>query len=115
MARGRRRLSGCAALLVLGAAAAGGSEGAARIRDGHETDPRPNIVLVMAEDMGPRLGTYGDAVAQTPNIDRLAREGTRFSRAFTTSGVCSPSRAAIITGIHQNAWGAGHMRSAAGG
>jgi len=77
--------------------------------------PRPNIVLVMAEDLGPRIGAYGDRVAQTPNLDRLASEGARYTRAFTTSGVCGPSRAAIITGVHQNVWGAGHMRAAAGG
>jgi arylsulfatase A-like enzyme len=78
-------------------------------------ESRPNIILLMAEDLGPRIGAYGDEVAQTPNIDRLAREGVRFTQAFTTAGVCSPSRAAIITGIHQNVWGAGHMRAAGGG
>ena len=78
-------------------------------------DSRPNIVLVMAEDLGPRIGALGDPIAQTPRLDQLAQEGTRFTEAFATSGVCGPSRAAIITGIHQNRWGAGHMRSAAGG
>jgi arylsulfatase A-like enzyme len=76
---------------------------------------RPNIVLIIAEDLGLRIGAYGDGVAQTPNVDRLAREGTRFTRAFTTAGVCAPSRAAILMGVHQNAWGAGHMRVGAGG
>ena len=79
------------------------------------SDSRPNIVLIVAEDVGLRIGAYGDDLAVTPNIDRLAREGSRFSRAFTTAGVCSPSRAALITGIHQNVWGAGHMRAARGG
>lgn len=76
---------------------------------------RPNLLLLVAEDLSPRLGAYGDRVAHTPNLDRLAREGVRYTRAFTTSGVCAPSRAAIIMGVHQNAWGAGHMRAAAGG
>ena len=76
---------------------------------------RPNIVLLMAEDLSPRLGAYGDDVARTPNLDRLATEGTRYTRAFTTAGVCAPSRAAILMGVHQNRIGAGHMRSAAGG
>jgi arylsulfatase A-like enzyme len=76
---------------------------------------RPNIVLIMAEDVGLRMGVFGDGVAHTPNIDRLASQGMRFTRAFSTAGVCSPSRAAIITGLHQNAWGAGHMRAAGGG
>ena len=78
-------------------------------------DTRPNIVLLMAEDLGPRIGILGDLVAQTPRLDQFAEEGTRFTEAFATSGVCGPSRAAIITGIHQNRWGAGHMRAAAGG
>jgi N-sulfoglucosamine sulfohydrolase len=82
---------------------------------GGALDPQPNIILVMAEDLGLRIGAYGDTVAATPNLDRFAREGTRYTRAFTTAGVCSPSRAAIITGVHQNIWGAGHMRSAGGG
>ncbi len=82
---------------------------------GPVADARPNIVLLMAEDLGPRIGAYGDPVAHTPRVDQLAREGARFTRAFTTAGVCAPSRAAIITGVHQNRWGAGHMRAARGG
>jgi arylsulfatase A-like enzyme len=76
---------------------------------------RPNILLIVAEDLSPRMGAYGDALADTPSIDRLAREGTRYTRAFTTAGVCAPSRAAIILGVHQNTWGAGHMRASGGG
>ena len=53
-------------------------------------DLRPNIVLVMVEDLGLRLGAYGDALAHTPNVDRLARAGARFTRAFTTAGVRMP-------------------------
>lgn len=104
-----------AALLVLFVLVAGCEDRKAEVQDDHEADSRPNIVLVMAEDMGPRIGVYGDPVARTPNLDRLAREGAHYSRAFTTSGVCAPSRAAIVTGLHQNVWGAGHMRAAAGG
>ena len=69
----------------------------------------------MAEDLGPRIGALGDSTARTPRLDQFASEGTRFTEAFATSGVCAPSRAAIITGIHQNHWGAGHMRAAGGG
>ena len=76
---------------------------------------RPDILLIVAEDLSPRLGAYGDDVAHTPHIDGLAAEGTRFTRAFTTAGVCAPSRAAIAMGVHQNTWGAGHMRASAGG
>jgi arylsulfatase A-like enzyme len=72
---------------------------------------RPNILWISTEDLSPRLGAYGDKVARTPNLDRLAREGMRFTRAFTTAPVCAPSRAAIITGMFQNAIGAQHMRT----
>lgn len=83
--------------------------------DAGAEEPPPNILLIMAEDLGPRLGAYGDPIAKTPNIDRLAREGVLYERAFTTAGVCAPSRAAIIMGVHQNTWGAGHMRTYRGG
>jgi arylsulfatase A-like enzyme len=73
--------------------------------------PHPNIVWISNEDMSPHLGSYGDALARTPNLDRLAKESVRFTRAFTTAPVCAPSRAAIITGMYQNAIGAQHMRT----
>ncbi len=61
--------------------------------------PRPNIVLIIADDMGwDDSGAYGHPTIQTPNIDRLAAEGMRFTNAFLTSSSCSPSRASIITG-----------------
>ena len=69
----------------------------------------------MAEDLSPRLGAYGDPVAHTPNLDRLAGEGVRYTHAFTTAPVCAPSRAAIILGVSQNRFGAGHMRAPQGG
>jgi arylsulfatase A-like enzyme len=72
---------------------------------------RLNIVWISNEDMSPRLGAYGDALARTPNLDRLAKASIRFTNAFTTAPVCAPSRAAIITGMHQNAIGAQHMRT----
>ena len=61
--------------------------------------------------MSPHLGVYGDAVARTPTLDRLATQSVRFTRAFTTAPVCAPSRAAIITGMYQTAIGAQHMRT----
>ena len=72
---------------------------------------RPNILWISNEDMSPRLGVYGDAVARTPVLDRLARESVRYLRAFTTAPVCAPSRAAIITGMYQTTIGAQHMRT----
>lgn len=89
-------------LLALIALLAGGSTPA---------PARPNILWISVEDMSPRLGAYGDRLARTPTIDRLAAQSVRFTRAFTTAPVCAPSRAAIITGLHQNAIGAQHMRT----
>ena len=74
----------------------------------------PNILLLVAEDLGPRIGSYGDTVAHTPNLDELARRGARFSQVFTTAGVCAPSRAALITGQHQISFGAQNMRTSTG-
>lgn len=76
-----------------------------------EQPGRPNILLLVAEDMSSRVGAFGDPVALTPNLDALAREGLRLSQAFTTAGVCAPSRAALITGVHQISMGAQHMRT----
>jgi arylsulfatase A-like enzyme len=72
---------------------------------------RPNILWISNEDMSPRLGAYGDRLARTPSLDRLASQSIRFTHAFTTAPVCAPSRAAIITGMHQSAIGAQHMRT----
>jgi N-sulfoglucosamine sulfohydrolase len=71
----------------------------------------PNILLLMAEDMSSRVGAFGDSVAVTPNLDALAEQGVRYTNTFTTAGVCSPSRAAHILGIHQISTGTQHMRS----
>ena len=72
---------------------------------------RPNILWISTEDMSPHLGSYGDSLARTPVLDRLAKESLRFARAFATAPVCAPSRAAIITGMFQTAIGAQHMRT----
>lgn len=74
-------------------------------------DKRPNIVLIVVEDLSPRIGAFGDPVARTPNLDQLAREGVRFTRVFTAAGVCAPSRSALITGMHQHTIGTMHMRT----
>lgn len=71
---------------------------------------RPNILWISVEDISPLIGAYGDPIVKTPVIDQLASEGEMFTRAFTTAGVCSPSRTAIITGMHQSSIGAHHHR-----
>lgn len=77
------------------------------------SQPRPNIVLFMVEDLSSRIGAFGDPVAQTPNLDRLARDGVRYTNVFTSAGVCAPSRAALMTGMHQATLRAQHMRTSA--
>lgn len=72
---------------------------------------RPNILWISTEDLSPRLGCYGDSIARTPNIDRLASEGTRFTNVFTTAAISSPCRAGIITGMYQTSIGCMHMRT----
>jgi arylsulfatase A-like enzyme len=72
---------------------------------------RPNILWLVAEDFGPHLGCYGTTQVWTPNLDRLAAEGVRYTRAFTTAPVCSASRSAFMTGMYQTTIGAHNHRS----
>ena len=74
-------------------------------------ETRPNIVLVVGEDMGPDTGAYGCKDAITPHMDRLAKEGAIFTRAFTHAGVCAPSRSGMVSGIYPLTWGGQNMRS----
>ncbi|MCH5374289.1 MAG: sulfatase, partial [Planctomycetes bacterium] len=73
-------------------------------------DQRPNILWLSCEDISPNLGCYGDPHAVTPELDRLASQGVRFSNAFVTAGVCAPCRATIISGVYQTTLGTHHMR-----
>ncbi|MSU26323.1 MAG: sulfatase [Pedosphaera sp.] len=74
----------------------------------------PNILWFIVDDMSANFSCYGEKLIQTPHVDRLAREGTRFSRAFVTAPVCSPCRSALITGMYQTTIGAHHHRSGRG-
>ncbi|MBC9890522.1 MAG: sulfatase-like hydrolase/transferase, partial [Opitutae bacterium] len=59
----------------------------------------PNILLILTDDLGWRdLSCYGSAFYETPNIDRLASQGMRFTDAYAAATVCSPTRAALLTG-----------------
>ncbi len=71
----------------------------------------PNILWILAEDLSPHLGCYGTRHVSTPNLDRLAADGMRFERAFTTAPVCSASRSAMMTGMYQTTIGAQNHRS----
>jgi len=70
-----------------------------------------NIVWFVAEDMGPDLGSYGEPQAHTPNLDRFAENGVRFTRAFTPTPVCSSSRSAFMTGMYAHSIDVQHHRS----
>ncbi|HSB16238.1 MAG TPA: sulfatase [Bryobacteraceae bacterium] len=72
---------------------------------------RPNILWITCEDTSPDLGCYGDSWARTPNLDRLASQGARYTNAFSVYGVCAPSRSSIITGMYPASIGTHHMRS----
>ncbi len=64
-----------------------------------------NVVLVVGDDHGRDAGCYGNPVVQTPNLDRLAADGTRFEYAFCTTASCSASRSVILTGMYNHATG----------
>ena len=73
---------------------------------------KPNILWVTIEDTSPHfIGCYGNSDARTPVIDQLASEGVRFTNAFSTGTVCSPSRSALITGVKTYKTGTGNHRS----
>ncbi len=71
-----------------------------------EKSSKPNIVIIMADDLGyADLGCYGSKSIKTPNIDRLAKEGIRFTDFHSNGAVCSPTRAALLTGKYQQRTG----------
>lgn len=85
-------------ICLAAAASAGCFQGTAVAED------QPNILLIIADDIGIELGCYGDANAVTPRLDRMAAEGVRFNRAHVTAASSSPSRGSMMTGLfpHQN-------------
>ena len=67
---------------------------------------KPNIIYILADDLGyGELGCYGQKKIETPNIDRLAASGIRFTQHYSGAPVCAPSRCALMTGLHS-----GHMQ-----
>lgn len=98
----RRVLTGAAAIAAAPKAAFAAQEA------------RPNILWLVSEDNNPFIGAYGDRLARTPTIDRLAAEGILYRNVFSTAPVCAPSRFGIITGVLPESCGpAHHMRATA--
>ncbi|MBK3516174.1 sulfatase family protein [Carboxylicivirga marina] len=76
-----------------------------------QTEQQPNIIWIMAEDIGPDIECYGMPAVKTPELNRLAESGLLFTNAYCTNSICSPSRSAMMTGVHQNKINAQHHRS----
>src|SRR6185503_9825252 len=88
----------------------------ASITSGVAVHSKPNFIVILADDFGwTDLACYGSDFYETPNIDRLARQGMKFTHAYSACTVCSPTRAAVLTAkyparLHITDWIAGHNR-----
>ena len=105
-------------LNVLNAALAAQATASARsspTQSGAASATRPNVIFILADDLGwGDLGCYGQQRIRTPHLDRLAADGLRFAQFYVCSGVCSPSRAAFMTGRYPARFGIhGHLATAA--
>jgi len=72
---------------------------------------KPNVLWITCEDINPYLGCYGDTFAFTPNLDKLAAEGTLYTNAYATAPVCAPARSCLVTGVYATSLGTQHLRS----
>ena len=72
---------------------------------------QPNIICITCEDISPYLGVYGDSIANTPNLDKFAKNAIRLTQMHTTIGVSAPSRFSLITGTYSSSMGANNMRT----
>lgn len=93
-------------ILLLVGCATHSASGASSL--GTEQARKPNIILIVADDLSLLdLSTYGKTPISvpTPNLDRLAKRGVTFRRGYSTASVCSPSRAALMTGQYQQRYG----------
>jgi uncharacterized sulfatase len=100
----RARFAAGIAFLVIAAVVTGNAAAA------EDKPTRPNILWITAEDMSPHVACYGDDFAVTPTIDRLAKDGVRYTRAFAAAPVCTPARSCLITGMYPVTLGSQHLR-----
>ena len=102
----------CSGLSALVGLAAGGQlQGQNPVKSNSVQKSRPNILWISTEDLSPHLGCYGDPLAKTPNIDRLAAQGIRYTNVFSSAAISAPVRSGIITGMYQTSIGCMHMRT----
>src|SRR5687767_883180 len=93
-------------LLVFGGPVSSAERRFESLREKARAEQRPNIIFILADDLGyGDLGCYGQKRIKTPNLDRMAAEGMRFTQCYAGSTVCAPSRSALMTGQHT-----GHTR-----
>jgi iduronate 2-sulfatase len=102
---------GLLSLLLITACSIFGRTHAAETPHHSENSNRPNILLLLVDDLKPTLGCYGDPIAKTPNLDRLAQRGIRFDVACCSQAVCAPSRFALLLGAHPTRTGLYHLSS----
>jgi iduronate 2-sulfatase len=107
MTNGQSRLR----VLFLTLAAASNVGIATVAEDGSAYDDRPNVLFIAVDDLRVELGCYGDTLAKSPNIDRLAARGTLFTRAYCQQSVCNPSRASALTGLRPDTLGVWDLRT----
>lgn len=74
-------------------------------------EEKPNILVLIAEDISPELGCYGNEYATTPNIDRMAERGMVYDLALATAPISAPSRSALVSGLYATSLGTQHLRS----
>jgi len=93
------------AVLVPGTASAAEPAESSTRPSTEQPGARPNVLLICVDDLKPVLGCYGDAVARSPNIDRLAKRAVLFERAYCNQAVCSPSRNSLLVGLRPQTLG----------
>ena len=103
----KNMIRGCVWEIVLGVTVGFGLPLAAE----ENNADRPNILWITCEDISPNLGCYGDSYARTPVLDELATQAVRYANAYGVTGVCSPNRSCLITGVFPTTLGSHNMRS----